>query len=122
VRPSRPDPARKTPTAGETAASPGDARARVHVVAERDGRLLVSVRVVPRASREAIELDGPALRVRLTAPPVEGAANAALVALFASRLRLPKRAISLVRGATSREKQLAIEGLSAADFWARLGL
>ena len=83
---------------------------------------MVTVRVVPRAGQEAIELAEGALRVRLTAPPVEGAANAALIALIAERLRLPKRAISLVRGATTRDKLLAIVGLSTDDFWRRLGL
>ena len=94
---------------------------RARIVAERDGRLIVSVHVVPRASREAIELGHGALRVRLTASPVEGAANEALVALLSVRLHLPKRAVTLVRGATARDKQIAIDGLSAADFWARLG-
>lgn len=108
------------PAAGEPE---GDGMAaRAQAAQERDGRLLVSVRVVPRAARERVELEGRALRVRLTAPPVEGAANEALVALLAGRLGIPKRDVTLVRGATAREKQIAIAGLSAADFWARLGL
>lgn len=108
-------------TRGKAAHGP-TADERAAIAAERDGRLVVSVRVVPRASREAIELGHRALRVRLTAPPVEGAANQALVALLTARLHLPKRAVTLLRGASARDKQLAIDGLSAADFWARLGL
>lgn len=89
---------------------------------EANGALLVPVRVVPRASREAIALAGGILRVRLTAPPVEGAANAALVDLFATRLGLPRRDVALAAGATARQKTLAITGLDAAAFWRRLGL
>ncbi len=82
----------------------------------------MNVRVVPRAARERVELDGQGLRVRLTAPPVEGAANEALITLLAGRLGVPKRSLTLVRGVTAREKQIAVVGLSVADFWARLGL
>jgi uncharacterized protein len=82
----------------------------------------VSVLVTPRAASDELFLDGGVLRARLHAPPVEGAANAALVALLAARLRLPKSAIQLERGATSRSKVLAISSLSAEEFWRRLGL
>jgi uncharacterized protein (TIGR00251 family) len=51
------------------------------------------------------------LKVRLTAPPVDGAANEALVALLAERLGIPKRAIQIVRGATSRQKTVEITGM-----------
>jgi len=84
-------------------------------------RLLVAVRVTPRAGRDEIACEGGALRVRLRAPPVEGAANDALRALFAARLRLPKRGVALARGASSREKLLAIAGLTPDEFWRRLG-
>jgi uncharacterized protein YggU (UPF0235/DUF167 family) len=89
---------------------------------EENGRLLVSVRVTPRAGRDALALEGGVLRIRLAAAPVDGAANAALLALLATRLRVPTRAVTLLRGATSREKLVAIAGLSAADFWQRLGI
>lgn len=84
------------------------------------GRLLVPIRVTPRASRAALALEGGELRARLPAPPVEGAANAALLALLAERLGVPKRAITLVRGATARHKLVAITGLDAATFWERV--
>lgn len=86
------------------------------------GQLLVPVRVVPRASRESVALEGGELRARLTAPPVEGAANEALLALLAARLRLPRRAVTLARGATSRHKLVAVEGLTPEAFWQRLAL
>jgi uncharacterized protein (TIGR00251 family) len=87
-----------------------------------DVALLVTVGALPRACRNEIVREGDGLRVRLTAPPVGGAANAALVALLAERLRLPKRAVTVARGETSRQKVLAISGLTAEEFWRRLGL
>jgi uncharacterized protein (TIGR00251 family) len=90
-------------------------------IREQDATLLVTVRVTPRASRNDVRLEPEALRVWLTAPPVEGAANEALVALLAERLRLPRGAVSLARGATSRVKQVAITGLTAAELLRRLG-
>jgi uncharacterized protein len=85
-------------------------------------RLLVAVRVTPRAGRDAITCEGNRLRVRLHAPPVEGAANDALLALFAQCLRLPTRSITLERGATSREKLIEIAGLTLDEFFQRLGV
>lgn len=68
------------------------------------------VRVIPRAGKTGVDgvTEEGALRVRLTAPPVEGAANAALVALLADLLDLPKREIAILRGARSREKVVAV--------------
>ncbi len=86
------------------------------------GRLLVPVRVVPRTSRSTIDVAEDGLRVRLTAPPVDGAANTALIALLAERLRLPRQTITLVRGATARHKLLAIAGIEPDELWRRLGL
>jgi uncharacterized protein YggU (UPF0235/DUF167 family) len=80
----------------------------------------VAVRVTPRARRNALTLEGETLRAWLMAPPVEGAANAALLALLAERLGLPKRAVTLLRGESSREKVVAIEGISAEEFRNRL--
>jgi uncharacterized protein (TIGR00251 family) len=92
------------------------------VAREERGRLLVAVRVTPRAARDDIALEGDRLRIRLHAPPVEGAANAALVELLARILDVPRRSVTLERGATSREKVVAIAGLSAEEFWSRLNL
>jgi uncharacterized protein (TIGR00251 family) len=73
-----------------------------------DGTLLL-VSVVPNAKRsEAGGLHDGALRVRLAAPAIEGRANDALVQWLAEQLRLPKRAIVLRQGASSRRKRLWI--------------
>jgi hypothetical protein len=80
------------------------------------------VRVIPRASRAAIEAPrAGALVVRLTAAPVEGQANRALVAMLARALDVPPSAIELIRGAAGREKVLRVAGLTAADVRGRLG-
>jgi len=84
------------------------------------GGISLSVRVTPKASRESIEgpktaEDGHAwLAVRLSAPPVEGAANAALVRLIAKALGVAKRDVALVSGAGARLKRLHIKGEPAA--------
>ncbi|HLQ27606.1 MAG TPA: DUF167 domain-containing protein [Ktedonobacteraceae bacterium] len=77
--------------------------------------MLISVNVVPRSSKNSIEWEQGNLKVRLTAPPVDGAANEALVALLAERLGLPKRSISIVRGTTTRQKMVEISGISLED-------
>ncbi len=70
---------------------------------------LLAVSVVPGARRTGADgLHDGALRVRLVARPVEGQANVALVQWLADELKLPRRAISLLRGDTSRRKQLAV--------------
>lgn len=72
----------------------------------------IEVRVAPRASRNGIEgWDGAGrLKVRLTAPPVEGAANAALLELLAEALGVAKSRLAVVRGAKGRTKTVEIEG------------
>ena len=73
----------------------------------------LDVRVLPRASRNAVEgfRDGR-LVIRVTAPPVDGAANEATVALLAKTLRLAPRAFRVVAGETSRNKTIEIDGVA----------
>lgn len=99
--------------------------------------MFISVRVIPRSGRNKLEWEthaagdmagsGPAaantqlhLRARLTAPPVDNAANEALVKLLADQLALPKRAITIVRGATSRQKLIEIADLTLEELLRRL--
>jgi uncharacterized protein len=71
------------------------------------------VRVSARASREAIEGEhAGALKVRLTAPPVEGRAHESLCRLLAKRLAVPLSAVRIVAGEKSRTKQIAISGVT----------
>ncbi len=88
---------------------------------DRPGGCALRVRVVPRAGRTGVagERDG-ALLVRLAAAPVDGEANAALVAWLADRLHLPRRAVRLAAGARARDKRLEIDGLGADEAAQRL--
>ena len=79
------------------------------------------VRATPRASRNAIL--GPhagATRIALTAPPVEGAANAALLIYLADLFDIPKRSVSLISGQSSRTKLVCIEGITIDKAFALL--
>ena len=84
-------------------------------VREGDGVIRFAVHVQPRASRSEIAgVHGAAMKVRLAAPPVDGAANDALVALLAERLGVGRRAVRIVSGASSRAKTVEVEGSTAA--------
>jgi hypothetical protein len=78
----------------------------------RDGAdLILRVQVQPRASRnEFAGLHGDRIKIRLTAPPVEGAANAALIAFLAEAFGVAKRQVTLLAGDTGRAKTLRIAG------------
>jgi uncharacterized protein len=73
---------------------------------EKDGAIIFTVRVVPRASKSEIvgEMDG-ALKVRIASPPVDGAANAELIKVLAKNFGVAKSAIEIVGGQTSKTKQ-----------------
>ena len=83
---------------------------------ERAGGVQFAVRVVPRAGRtEVAGVRNGALVVRIAAPAVENAANEALVSFLSSLLRRPKRDIVLAAGGKSRDKRVAIAGLTLAQ-------
>ena len=76
--------------------------------------LTFAVRVVPRASRsELVGEQRGALRVRIAAPPVEGAANKELIKLLSKSFKLPKNAVQIISGLTSRNKIVRIKGADA---------
>jgi uncharacterized protein (TIGR00251 family) len=81
----------------------------------------LQVRVVPRAKRNAIELDEDGgIKVRVTAVPERGKANAAVIALIAKALSVPKRNVEVVRGHTSRDKTISIDGVTRDEALRRL--
>lgn len=75
--------------------------------------ILLRVRVQPRASRnQLVGIHGDALKLAVTAPPVDGLANRAVSAFFADLFAVPRRDVSILRGQEGRSKQVAIAGLS----------
>ncbi len=83
----------------------------------------IAVRVQPRASRNRIEgIHGGRVKIRLTAPPIEGAANKALVEFLADVLHVPKRHIAIVQGHRGREKVVEVEGVPPEDVKRALGI
>jgi uncharacterized protein (TIGR00251 family) len=86
----------------------------------KDG-VVLKVQVQPRASRdEVVGPHGEALKIRITAPPVAGAANKHLLKFLAKKLQVARSQMSIASGATSRAKSIAIEGISADEVRQRL--
>ena len=76
----------------------------------------------PRASRtELAGLHGTEIRIRVAAPPVDGAANEALIRFVARRLGVPRAVVAIAAGDTSRSKVVSVEGVTVADAVAALG-
>ena len=83
--------------------------------AEKSGDVIVDIHVIPNAARTQAEgVHDGALRVRLHAPPVDGKANLALMAWLADTLGIAKRDVALVRGQTSKRKQLRVSAAACA--------
>ncbi|HEY7171331.1 MAG TPA: DUF167 domain-containing protein [Vicinamibacterales bacterium] len=86
------------------------------MITPTSGGVEIDVRLIPRSGRtELAGSRGGRLLVRVSAPPVEGAANEALIALMAKVLEVPKRAIRIVAGERSRQKRIAVAGIAAED-------
>ena len=78
--------------------------------------IVIRVKVIPRSSKTAIEgIHRGALKVRLTSPPVENAANRDLVTFLARKLKVPKSAVQIISGAKSRDKKLILCGVRKPD-------
>ena len=85
------------------------------------GRIEIAVRVIPRARKtEFAGFRDDVLVVRVAAPPVEGAANDALIAFFAAALHIPRRAVRILGGDRGRRKRVAIDGVTSEQIpWSR---
>ena len=91
-------------------------------VSESNGRVRFAVRVQPRASKTEIAgIHGDALKVRLSAPPVDGAANDELVNFLAGIFAVARRDVMILAGESSRSKVVEIEGIDAAQVQRILG-
>ena len=85
--------------------------------------VLLSVKLQPRASANEIgEALGAELRIKVTAPPVDAAANEALLKLLAQQLHCPRNRVDIVRGHTSRHKTIKLYGLAPEDVLNSLGV
>ncbi len=82
---------------------------------------MINLRLTPRASRDEVcGLLGDSVRIRLSAPPVDGKANLALVKFLASRLDVPRSRVSLITGAKGRNKRVLVSGMPADEATGRL--
>ena len=89
---------------------------------ETSGGVTFAVRIHPRAKKDGITGElGDALKVSLTAPPVEGKANDACIEFFAKLLKLPRSSITIAAGQASRNKVIRVAGLTAQQVRDRLG-
>lgn len=90
--------------------------------AETKEGVVVNVRAQPRSSRAGLDgLVGEAVKVRIRAAPVDGKANKELIETLADAFDLPKSAVRLVAGETSKLKRILLAGVTAAALRARLG-
>ncbi|MBC8252839.1 MAG: YggU family protein [Ardenticatenia bacterium] len=90
-------------------------------ITSADGGSAFRVHVVPRSRKNEISgRHDQAVKIRLTAPPVEGKANEALIEFLAKRLDVPKRNIEILSGASSRDKMVCVFGLTPQELEARL--
>jgi uncharacterized protein (TIGR00251 family) len=92
-------------------------------VQESRGGATFAVKVHPRAKNNAItgELGG-ALKLSLTAPPIDGKANEACIEFFAKLLKVPRSSVTIASGQSSRQKVIRVVGCSAEEMRARIGL
>ena len=94
---------------------------RLWRIRENGSALEIALHVQTRARRaEIVGIHNGALKIKVSAPPVDNAANSAVIEFCADQFDMPKSRIRIVSGAKSRDKILRIEGLSRADFQAKL--
>jgi len=87
----------------------------------QEGAVRLAVKVQPRASKNEIgEVLGDELKIKVTAPPVDSAANEALVRFLAEKLDCPRRSVQLAHGQTSRHKVILVHGMAAEDVVVKL--
>ncbi|MCR6544541.1 DUF167 domain-containing protein [Dehalobacterium formicoaceticum] len=83
---------------------------------EKDGNVILKVKVQPRASKnELAGILGDAVKLRITAPPVEGEANKAVIRFFARLFKLPQTSVQIISGDTSRNKVVELTGVTLKE-------
>ena len=107
-------------TTGPASPKTDDPPLPAFLTAQSDG-VTLAIKLQPRASQNEIgAARGPELRIRVTAPPVDAAANEALLRLLADALNCPRGKVELVRGHTARHKVVKIHGIPATEILTRL--
>jgi len=92
------------------------------LIRETANGVTFAVKVQPRAKKNAITGEfGDALKVSLTAPPIDGRANEACIEFLAKLLKVPSSSVTIASGQTSRNKMIRVAGLTAEDVRKRLG-
>lgn len=95
--------------------------AHAHAVIPHEHGCVISLTAVPRSPANRIEIDtSGSIRVRITAPPVDGAANARLLKYLAAILGVPFSSLSVRSGAQARHKRILAEGIDAESAWRAL--
>ena len=90
-------------------------------IQETEDAVLFKIKVQPRSSKNQIcGLQSDALKIKLTAPPVDGAANAAILRFLAEQLSIPQSALKIISGQTSQHKLIRAEGLKLEQIMERL--
>ncbi|MGI6686032.1 MAG: DUF167 domain-containing protein [Bacillota bacterium] len=90
-------------------------------VSEKDNKVSFKVKVQPRASKnEMAGIMGDAVKLRITAPPVDGEANKRVIEFFADLFKVPKTSVAIVSGLSSRTKVVEVFGVEAADVLKKL--
>ena len=93
----------------------------MNCMTETNNGTILTIRVVPRASKNEIAGElGDALKIRLQAPPVEGKANKALIQFLSDKLEIQRNRISILSGDTGRNKRILLTGINSQDIKERI--
>jgi hypothetical protein len=88
----------------------------VRFAADSKGGVILNCRVLPSSSRNSFaEVAGGELKIKITAPPVDGMANKGLIVFLSKSLKIPKGDIKIIRGETGKRKVLLLEGKKASE-------
>ncbi len=91
------------------------------IVRDSEDGAILTVHVQPKAARtECVGIHGEAIKIRVAAPPVDGAANDELIRFIAERCVVPRSQVRIHAGAGTRHKRIQVTGIGAAVLWARL--
>lgn len=82
--------------------------------------LFVRLKIIPNSSRNEIIWDGKNLKIKITAQPIENKANKALIEFLSKQLKIAKSNIQIIKGETSKEKTLLIQGIDEENFYSKI--